>query len=63
MVYFELELGTGKLTTHPQFSEDSNSWTMPIWYLKESVNKEIGEDFTLDFSYGERGNNSEIRFI
>ncbi len=63
LIYFELELGSGVISTHPRVANTANSWRNPVWYLQDTQALKAGDSFTIKFSYNDRGESLEVRFI
>lgn len=53
LMYFELDLGNGILSTNPHIADDTNSWRTPVWYFPEMENRESGEPVMVQFDYNE----------
>lgn len=60
LIYFELDMGTNVLTTHPQFADKTNHWLNPVWYLPQAEEIKTGGNFTIKFISGAA--DSEIHF-
>lgn len=60
-VYFTLELGGGyQISTAPDAAADSNHWKCPVWLLGEGVHVEVGDTFTVRYTYRAVGQRNGI---
>ena len=62
LLYFDAELGTSELSTHPKKADISNHWTTPVYYLPQLEKHKDGEEFTLSYTYN-NSNKSEIHIL
>jgi predicted RNA methylase len=51
LMYFELDSGTSKLSTHPGFATAANHWRNPVWYFPEAEQAGISNSYILNYHY------------
>jgi len=61
LMFFELEVGSGTITTHPLKTTPASSWPNPVWLFREARSVQAGDQLTIHYNYNTRGNNSEVR--
>jgi protein arginine N-methyltransferase 1 len=49
LIYFETQLGSATLSTHPHEAQDDNHWRSPVWWFKET--RMLRADDTIAFRY------------
>lgn len=59
LLYFDTELGSFDLSTHPKKAGISNHWTNPIYYLTDLEKIQDGETYKLKYKY-DNNNKSSI---
>jgi hypothetical protein len=59
LVYFELFLGSGQLTSHPKLCSSSSHWLNTVWFLPGLGKKGPGESIKIRYAYG-KGRGQEI---
>ena len=63
LMFFELEVGSLTITSHPLKTSPANSWSNPFWLFRDTRAAHSGDRFTLQYNYNTRGNNSEVRLV
>jgi 16S rRNA G966 N2-methylase RsmD len=51
LLYFELNIGSGIITTHPTMADETNSWLNPVWHLPELANKGNNAIFSIVYKW------------
>lgn len=63
LIFFELELGSKTLTTHPRFAAKKNHWLNPVWLFANARAVHRGYEFAVQYKYNVDGNQNEVRFV
>jgi type I protein arginine methyltransferase len=63
LIFFELELGSKILTTHPRHAAESNHWLNPVWLFENARVVRMGDEFTIRYNYNVGGEQNEVRLL
>jgi Ribosomal protein L11 methyltransferase (PrmA)/Arginine methyltransferase oligomerization subdomain len=61
LLFFELQIGSGSITTHPSQQAADNHWRNPVWYFPERT-VEAGNRIRVQYKYSS-GSHSEVRIV
>lgn len=63
LIFFELQLGSKILTTHPRLAAQSNHWLNPVWLFENAQTMQKGNEFTIQYNYNVSGKQNEVKLL
>jgi SAM-dependent methyltransferase len=52
LIFFEAQLGSITLSTHPREAQDDNHWRSPVWWFETARKVQPGDAFAFRYEYG-----------
>ena len=63
LLFFELEIGSNVINSHPKRGPLENQWPNPVWCFQDGCSVKPGDRLNVEYNFNARGNNSELRLL